>query len=241
MEVGKVERYVNDLMTVSGIEREGKEQSVGLALYHLLMSAALRDLMDDDDKELFKALAKKVQYFFCSSLNLKERKRKTEKKILPPNPLLKEKEKKEKAEKTYVCVGDAKEAFHEECLKYVGQYDTQQLTDFYLYWSEENENGKMRFENERFWNTEKRLKRWVKNQYSSAITAAALRLSKLQKQQGMDATGAEQQRIAQERTDANDRLEQEIAERKKNAVSYEEWLVSKEKNNGVGPQGASKL
>ena len=140
-----------------------------------------------------------------------------------------------------MCVGDAKEAFHEECLKYVGQYDTQQLTDFYLYWSEENENGKMRFENERFWNTEKRLKRWVKNQYSSAITAAALRLSKLQKQQGKDATGAEQQRIAQERTDANDRLEQEIAERKKNAVSYEEWLVSKEKNNGVGPQGASKL
>ena len=42
-----IERYVSDLMTVSGVDREGREQSVGLALYHLLMSAALRDLMDD--------------------------------------------------------------------------------------------------------------------------------------------------------------------------------------------------
>ncbi len=241
MEVGKVERYVNDLMTVSGIEREGKEQSVGLALYHLLMSAALRDLMDDDDKELFKALAKKVQYFFCSSLNLKERKRKTEKKILPPNPLLKEKEKKEKAEKNIFIVADAKEAFRKECLQHAGQYDVQRLTDFYYYWSEENEKGKMRFECERYWNIDNRLKRWMTTRYSVDNTAAAIRLSKLKKQQVKDATGAEQQRIAQERTDANDRLEQEIAERKKNAVSYEEWLVSKEKNNGVGPQGASKL
>ena len=63
----------------------------------------------------------------------------------------------------------------------------------------------------------------------------------MKKQQVKEQANAEQQRIAQERTDANDRLEQEIAERKKNAVSYKEWLASKEKNNGVGPQGASKL
>ena len=54
-----------------------------LALYHLLMSAALRDLMDDGEKELFRLLTKKLQYFFCTRLSLKERKetkKKTKKK-----------------------------------------------------------------------------------------------------------------------------------------------------------------
>ena len=86
MELTRIERYVSDLMTVSGVEKEGREQNVGLALYHLLMSAALRDLMSDDDKELFRQLAKKVQYFFCTRLSLKERKRKTEKKVFPHTP-----------------------------------------------------------------------------------------------------------------------------------------------------------
>ena len=64
MEIGRIERYVSDLLTVSGVDKEGKEQNVGLALYHLLMSAALHDVMSDEDKDLFKALTKKLQYFF---------------------------------------------------------------------------------------------------------------------------------------------------------------------------------
>ena len=96
MELTKIERYVSDLMTVSGIEKEGKEQTVGLALYHLLMSAALRDVMSDDEKELFSLLTKKLQYFFCTQLSLKERKRKTEKKNFPPEPPIKRKRKNRK-------------------------------------------------------------------------------------------------------------------------------------------------
>ena len=223
MEVGRIERYVSDLMTVSGVDKEGKEQNVGLALYHLLMSAALHDVMSDEDKDLFKALTKKLQYFFSAKIALKERKRNKEKKNFPPNPLLKEKEKTEKEEKKRESVGDAKSAFHEECLKYVGQYDIQRLTDFYLYWSEEDAKGKMRFQYERCWNTEKRLKRWMTTSYNIANTAAAIRLSKLQKTQDR------QQAIAQERNEANDRLWQQYADMKKGAVSHEEWLASKKK------------
>ena len=223
MELTKIERYVSDLMTVSGIEKEGKEQTVGLALYHLLMSAALRDVMSDDDKELFSLLTKKVQYFFCTKLSLKERKRKTEKKIIPPNPLLKEKEKTEKEEKPLSLKVGAKEAFYRECQARLGQYDERQLSDFYNWWSEENEKGQMRFQTERYWNIDNRLKRWVKNQYSAAKTAAAIRLSKLQKTQDR------QQAIAQERNEANDRLWQQYADMKKGAVSHEEWLASKKK------------
>ena len=218
----KIERYVSDLMTVSGVEKEGKEQNVGLALYHLLMSAALRDLMSDDDKELFRQLTKKLQYFFCTRLSLKERKRKTEKKIIPPNPLLKEKEKKEKAEKHLSIVADAKEAFRKECLQYVGQYGEQRVADFYRHWTEDDANGRMRFERERFWNTATRLERWMKNEYSVANEMAAQRLQKLKKQQSKEVS-------AQERNEANDRLWQQYADMKKGAVSHEEWLRMKEK------------
>ena len=230
MELTRIERYVSDLMTVSGVEKEGKEQNVGLALYHLLMSASLHDLMSDDEKDLFKALTKKLQFFFCTRLSLKERKRNKEKKIIPPNPLLKEKEKTEKEEKPLSLKVGAKEAFYRECQARLGQYDEQQLADFYNWWSEENEKGQMRFQTERYWNIDNRLKRWVKNKYSAENTAAAIRLKRAKKQQAVEADAHErQQTVAKERTDDNARLEQEIEERKRNAVSYEEWLASKRK------------
>lgn len=230
MELARIERYVGDLMTVSGVEKEGKEQNVGLALYHLLMSASLHDLMSDDEKDLFKALTKKLQFFFCTRLSLKERKRNKEKKIIPPNPLLKEKEKTEKEEKPLSLKVGAKEAFYRECQARLGQYDEQQLDDFYNWWSEENEKGQMRFQTERYWNIDNRLKRWVKNKYSAENTAAAIRLKRAKKQQAVEADAHErQQTVAKERTDDNARLEQEIEERKRNAVSYEEWLASKRK------------
>lgn len=230
MELARIERYVGDLMTVSGVEKEGKEQNVGLALYHLLMSASLHDLMSDDEKDLFKALTKKLQFFFCTRLSLKERKRNKEKKIIPPNPLLKEKEKTEKEEKPLSLKVGAKEAFYRECQARLGQYDEQQLDDFYNWWSEENEKGQMRFQTERYWNIDNRLKRWVKNKYSAENTAAAMRLKRAKKQQAVEADAHErQQTVAKERTDDNARLEQEIEERKRNAVSYEEWLASKRK------------
>ena len=226
MELAKVERYVSDLMTVSGVEKEGREQNVGLALYHLLMSASLHDLMGDDEKELFKALTKKLQFFFCTRLSLKERKRNKEKKIIPPNPILKEKEKTEKAEKTLSLKVGAKEAFYRECQARLGQYDEQQLSDFYNWWSEEDEKGQMRFQRERYWNIDNRLKRWVKNKFSAENTAAAIRLKRTKKQQA----GDDEQKVralAAEREDANERLFRQIEENKKGAVPYEEYLKIK--------------
>ena len=226
MELAKVERYVSDLMTVSGVEKEGREQNVGLALYHLLMSASLHDLMGDDEKELFKALTKKLQFFFCTRLSLKERKRNKEKKTIPPNPLLKEKEKTEKAEKTLSLKVGAKEAFYRECQARLGQYDEQQLSDFYNWWSEEDEKGQMRFQRERYWNIDNRLKRWVKNKFSAENTAAAIRLKRTKKQQA----GDDEQKVralAAEREDANERLFRQIEENKKGAVPYEEYLKIK--------------
>ena len=220
MELARIERYVSDLMTVSGVEKEGREQSVGLALYHLLMSAALRDLMDDGEKEMFRLLTKKLQYFFCTKLSLKERKETKKKKDFPPHPLLKEKDKKETEEKNLSIVADAKESFRKECLAYIGQYDEQRVADFYRHWTEEDAKGKMRFERERFWNTETRLQRWMKNQYSVANELAALRLQKQKKQQPSEAV------VAAEREQAEARREAEREQDRQRAGGLDEQIAA---------------
>jgi hypothetical protein len=83
----------------------------------------------------------------------------------------------------------------------------------------------MRFQNERFWNTKNRLDLWTSNQYSSAITAADIRLERTKAK----STQKEPSPLCTaEREDANERLFRQIAENKKTAVSREEWLRMKE-------------
>ena len=109
-------------------------------------------------------------------------------------------------------------------MKYVDRYDNQRLADFFNYWSEEDtKTGKMRYEKQRFWNIERRIKRWMNISYASADTAAALRLEKAKKGKTKAVDSAKQQAAAAERSDANERLFQAIEENKRNAVSYEEW------------------
>ena len=158
---------------------------------------------------------------------LKERKKRGEKKKFPPHPLIKEKPPQKIEKETSVCVGDAKEDFRQECLRLVTKDNAQQVADFFYYWSETSKRGTMRFERQKYWNTENRLKRWCKNQYSSEITSAALRLKRLQKKDTANAT--QQQAAVREREEANERLEREREEWKKKAVSREEWLAMKEK------------
>ena len=228
MDQQKIERYVEDLLTVSGILKDGAEQPVWLLLHHLYSAVAMYELMNPQQRALIAGIQRKLRYFFDAKCDLKERKRKQEKENTPPHPLYKEKARKEKEEKNIYIEG--REAFHQECLSYVNKYDVERLADFYNYWSEVNEKtGKMRFEKERYWNTERRLKRWMNTSYSADNSAAALRLEREKKKTVKHvATTAEQQAIAAKRAEDNARLEQEIAERKQGAVSYEEYLKMKE-------------
>ena len=220
MELARIERYVSDRLEMSGI----KSQSVGLVVYtalrHVLMAVGIHETMTSEERTLFEHMRKETQNYFASKFNLKERKRSKEKNNLPPHPLLKEKETKAKEKQNPPTVCDAREAFRRECLHYVGVYDNQSVADFFNFWSEANpRTGKMRFQGKRYWNTETRLKRWTKNQYSVADAAAAQRLSKLKKQQT----------VVQERNEANDRLWQQYDDMKKGAVTHEEWLAMKNK------------
>ena len=224
MDQQKIERYVEDLLTVSGILKDGAEQPVWLLLHHLYSAVAMYEQMNPQQRALIAGIQRKLRYFFDAKCDLKERKRKQEKENTPPHPLYKEKARKEKEEKNIYIEG--REAFHQECLSYVNKYDVERLADFYNYWSEVNEKtGKMRFEKERYWNTERRLKRWMNTSYSADNSAAALRLEREKKKTVKHvATTVEQQAIAAKRAEDNEKLEREIAERKAGAVSYEEYL-----------------
>ena len=225
MELARIERYVSDLMTVSGVDREGKEQSVGLALYHLLMSAALRDLMDDGEKELFRLLTKKLQYFFCTKLSLKERKETKKKKNFPPNPLLKEKDKKEteekKTEQNTAAGEDVLEGFRKEGLRYVGQYGQEMIDDFYFHWKQvDRETGKRLFEVKRCFDIDSQLRAWSKSEYTLSKEAAALRLQKQKKQQPSEAV------VAAEREQAEAQREAEREQDRQRAGGLDEQIAA---------------
>ena len=197
----KIERFVNDILTISAVGSEGGEQAVRQALYHLLTAVSMYELMDGDERQLVDAMTKKVQYFFCTKFALKERKRNKEKKNFPPNPLLKEQVKKEKVEKN-PPTASRRAAFLEEMKSCSEDYAPQVLNNFYGYWTEEDEQtGRMRFEDEPHWNTAARLARWATNQYSVSDAAASLRLKRLKKQADESAAVA-QQAAERERADA---------------------------------------
>lgn len=207
MDYEKIERYVSDLLTLSGMDLEGKSAGSTL-LFHAYVAVAMFELMDAEERALVKGMQRRMKYFFSSDFNLKERKRKTEKEILPPNPLLKEKENKEKAEKTREIAGreisvpfsdlDARRnEFRQAVWARRDKYEVQMLADFFNYWSDENpKTHKMRFEEQRYWNIDRRLPRWKSNQFSAANVQAAIRLKRTQKQQAAEQTEAEQSQAA---------------------------------------------
>ena len=222
MQIEVIERYVDQVLEVNGMVK-GTEEQLRLLLSHLYTAVGMYQLLEKDQKFRIAKIQKQLRHFFYAKCDLKERKSKKDKEKTPLHPSIKEKEIKEKEQKNPPTAA-RREAFHQECLKYVDRYDNQRLADFFNYWSEEDtKTGKMRYEKQRFWNIERRIKRWMNISYASADTAAALRLEKAKKGKSKAVDSAKQQQAAAERSDANDRLFQAIEENKRNAVSYEEW------------------
>lgn len=67
-----------------------------------------------------------------------------------------------KTEKT--DINERIERFKIELSKYLPDYGSDMLNEFFIYWTEKNISGvKMRFEMEKTWDISKRLVRWEKN------------------------------------------------------------------------------
>ena len=232
LDVKQMENYVDSLLEFNGLRRDTKEQRARLLLQHLYMAATMFGQMSDEEKLIIAAMEKKLGKIFSSmKICLKERKRRKDKEKIPPHPYRKEKESKEKADKI-IYIAERREAFHQECLGYVGKYDVKRLADFYRYWSEENpRTGKMRFEGKRYWNLDSRLERWMNTSYCSDNTAAEIRLDRTRKRQAKESADNEQQQaiakqqqaIAAEREAENQQRELALEQSRQNSISLEEY------------------
>ena len=232
MELEKIEGYVRCLLESWALHEDGEERVVWETLHDLLMAVSRYELMSAAEKDMTTKLCKKLQYHFETKFSLKERKRKAKKENFPPNPLIKEKQTKEKEENAYIYVcdaNDAKEAFRNECLGFVGQYDKQLVMNFFNWYSMESPTtGRMRFQDEPYWDTRKRLEVWVNNPISTNSVVASEHLKKVRgKQQKASDEERRSKELAAERERANAELERQRAESKAGAVSREEWLAIK--------------
>ena len=137
----------------------------------------------------------------------------------------------QKADKI-IYIAERREAFHQECLKYVGKYDDKRLADFYRYFSEANpRTGKMRFEGKRYWDLESRLERWMNTSFCSDNTAAEIRLDRTRKRQAKESADSDQQQliakqqqaIIAEREAENQQRELALEQSRQNSISLEEY------------------
>ena len=233
MELEKIDGYVRCLLESWAVHDEGNERGVYQVLRDLLTAWAHYELMSADERALVTALCKKMQHHFDTKCMLKERKRKATKEKFPLKSLIKEKQTKEIEKKVCVCVCDAKEAFRQECLGFIGQYDKQLVANFFNYFTQPGrKTGKMLFEEQRHWSTKNRLELWVNNQHSADIMAASERLKKARgKRQKAGDEEARSKQLAAEREEADARREREQEESKAGAVSREEWLAMKAEKN----------
>ena len=242
MELEEIKRYVTDWLTFSGVERKDMEVQVYEALHHLLTAMKLYDLMDAEARAFVSEFVSlRMNHFLNVKISIKtksqERKRNKEKKIIPPDPLLKEKDKKEKAENERERVCDAvsdddedfkkrREAFRQQCLAYVGKYDDKRLADFFRHFSQKSQTtGKMMFEAEEYWTLENRLELWMNNRHTAEINAAERAKKSRGKQQKEQTDTKAQQEQAAQREAANARLEAQIEQSKAGAVTADEQIA----------------
>ena len=240
MEIKKIEGYVRCLLESWALHEDGEERVVWETLHDLLMAVSRYELMSAAEKDMTTKLCKKLQYHFETKFSLKERKRKAKKENFPPNPLIKEKQTKDKEQKTLSTVCDADsgfdedllerlETFKQQCEKYVGKYGRAMVDDFIRYWTLPNQTtGRMRFEEQRYWRLSSKLKSWQNKSYTLDDAAASMRLTKAQQKKRKE--GDEERRskeLAAQREEANARREAEIEQSKAGAVSYEEWEAMK--------------
>lgn len=235
-EYEKIERYVSNLLTLSGVDLEG-ESAAGTLLFHAYVAVAMFELMNAKERALVKGIQRRIKSFFSVNVNLRERKRKTAKEILPPTPLSIEKDNKEKEENTTLSAGRAlslplsdlekrQNAFKMEIWNHRGDMDMDMLNDFYYYWTDVNpKTQKMRFEEQRYFSVEKRLQRWKKNEISNSIAASKIRLKRTKKRDEQEQTEASlQQAAAAEREQENADREAKAEESRQTQMLTEDYI-----------------
>ena len=179
----------------------------------------------------------RVKEFLLTHRLLKRAKKKTRQEKFPPAPHRKEKNKKEKVQKTRHSDARAKQdleerkkAFWNELLKYENKYGRQMLLKFYYYWAEELENlNMMKWEAEKArksFDIKCRLGIWSKRSYETDDKAADIHLERVKGKKSAPAAvnTEEQKKVAARREAENAKREEATAKAKSESVSLEDYL-----------------
>ena len=240
MQVELIEGMIANKLELSGMKNEGVEGQCRSLLYHLYTAVELYRLMVPAEKQIAKEWHDVFAKDFRVNQFLKELKSKKNKEKTAPAPHRKEKNKKDKVQKTRHSDAHAKQdleerkkTFWNELLQYEGKYGRKMLLKFFYYWAEEMEGlNMMKWEAEKAnksFNIKYRLGIWSKRSYETDDQAADIHLERVKGKKSAKAAvnTQEEQAIAAKRAEDNEKLEQEIAERKQGAVSYEEYIRQK--------------
>ena len=240
MQIEQIVQMESDKLELSGLFHERSQEPVKGLLLYLYTAVDIWMLLSPDDRRSVRNFNEFFEKERVVKLFLKELKSKKNKEKTAPAPHRKEKNKKEKVQKTRHSDAHAKQdleerkkAFWNELLKYENKYGRQMLLKFYYYWAEELENlNMMKWEAEkarRSFDIKCRLGIWSKRSYETDDKAADIHFERVKGKKSAKAAvnTQEEQAIAAKRAEDNEKLEREIAERKQGAVSYEEYIRQK--------------
>ena len=243
MDVKEKEQYAKELIKICGYSSKNTESRLYALLYHQYAAIALYETASAADRSAVDAVAKRLKSLISIKFKLKERgRRKKEKQENAPTPPKEKIEKKEVPDKknpdpikrvASLSLEERREAFRLECKTFIQQFPKEEVTKFFFYWSEEGrQDGKMRYETQRYWNTGRRLARWMKNRFTTGDENASLLLENTKKRTKKDVQATEQlQAVAAIREQDNERREREQEQSKQNQELTDDYL--KRNPNGL--------
>jgi hypothetical protein len=185
IDIEGIERYVEQVIESKGlVKAEEEKQDIRLLLSRLFFAVGMYSMLTPEQNYEVAKWIKIIGEQFTAKVRLKEGKKRKRKEKSSPTPLsYKEienpKEVQKKNKKTIEGASpsgleERKAAFHAECHQFDEQYGRQMVDDFYVYWSEENQNDqKMLWEYQPTWSTAKRLYRWSKSAATTERKSAA--------------------------------------------------------------------
>ena len=249
-----IEQRVINLLENSPIVREGDEQPLRQALFHMLMAVGIMDTMSDEEKKLVIKEKKHFDYFFSTKFSIKKRSRKEKKKPSPHTPYKDKAEKEREIEGGSSGEGDwdfgaddlaaRKKAFWNELMKREAIYGRAMLQDFFDHWGEESRTkGVLLYEKRTHWNLDSRLRKWSRDSQTLANAEAAERMRRRLKRQAKEQgdTAVQQKELAARREEANARLEAEIEQSKAGAVTMEEYIAKNPNSTLAKKFGSAKI
>ena len=225
MQIEQIVQMESDKLELSGLFDERSQEPVKGLLLYLYTAVDIWMLLSPDDRRSVRGFNEFFEKERVVKLFLKELKSKKNKEKTAPAPHRKEKNIKEKVQKTThtnACakpsLEERKKAFWNELLQFEGKYKRKMLLKFFYYWAEEMEDLDLMK-----WEVEKA------NKSFNIKYRLGLERVKGKKSAPQAVNTQEEQALAAKRAEDNEKLDREIAARKQGAVSYEEYLNMKSK------------